>query len=111
MAAADTGGKAPTALAVISAYIILRCLWKVFIPATGYSMPPWPVLTLIFDILLLVPLFVLKPQVPAAGPGSPFQVRYATPLFIGGIVATVILVLIRFSSEAGWWTGHLMYGF
>lgn len=63
------------------------------------------------DILLLVVLFVLKPQVPAAGPGSPFYVRCATPLFIAAIVATAIMLLIRFSSNSGWWTGHLMYRF
>jgi hypothetical protein len=111
MAEAAPSPKAATALAVIAGYLILRCLWKVLVPATEYSLPPWPILTLIFDILMLIPLFILKPQIPAAGPDAPATVRYAKPLFVGGIVATVILVLIRFSSESGWWTGHLTYGF
>jgi hypothetical protein len=56
----------------------------------------------------MIALFILKPMVPAATAGSPAYVRHATALFIGGIIATVIMVLIRVSSDRGWWTGHLM---
>jgi hypothetical protein len=111
MADQGTPPKAPIALAIVSGYLILRCLWRVFVPAQEYSMPPWPMVSLILDILTMVALFILKPQVPVAGPDAPIYVRYATPLFVGGIVATAIMVLIRFSSDSGWWTGHLMYGF
>ncbi len=111
MTDSNTQAKAPIALAAVSGYLILRCLWRVFIPATEYSLPPWPLLSIIFDILVMISLFILKPQVPSGGPDAPIHVRYATPLFIGGIVATAIMVLIRFSSDSGWWTGHLMYGF
>jgi hypothetical protein len=107
---ADTGkhSKAPIALAAVSGYLILRCLWRVFIPGSEYSLPPWPVLSMIFDILVMTSLFIFKPQVPSAGPNDPVHVRYATPLFVGGVVATAIMVLIRVSSDKGWWTGHLM---
>ncbi|WEZ85888.1 hypothetical protein P6U16_23140 (plasmid) [Rhizobium sp. 32-5/1] len=107
---ADTGknAKAPIALAVISGYLILRCLWRVFIPGSEYALPPWPILSLIFDTLLMASLFIFKPQVPVARPDDPVQIRYATPLFMGGIVATAIMVLIRISSDKGWWTGHMM---
>lgn len=108
MADTNNHAKAPIALVVVSGYLILRCLWRVFIPGTEYSLPPWPLVSLIFDILVMTSLFILKPQVPVAGPNAPLQVRYATPLFVGGILATAIMVLIRASSDKGWWTGHLM---
>lgn len=107
----STPGKAPVIHAIMCGYVILRCLWRIFIPATEYALPPWPLLSLIFDILVLVALFVLKPQVPAATPDAPVYTRYATPLFVCAIIATAIMVLIRFLSESGWWTGHLMYSF
>jgi len=100
--------KAPIALALVSGYLILHCLWRVFIPEREYALPPWPLVSLILDIVVMVFLFILKPQVPAAGPDDPIYVRYATPLFVGGIVATALMVLIRLSSDRGWWTGHLM---
>lgn len=107
---ADTGkhAKAPIALAVVSGYLILHCLWRVFIPGREYSLPPWPVVSLVFDVLVMTSLFVIKPQVPVAGPDDPAHLRFATPLFVGGIVATLVMVLIRFSSNKGWWTGHLL---
>ena len=103
-----SSSKAPVALAVIAGYLILRCFWRVFTPGAEYALPPWPLVSIIVDILTMVGLFILWPQVPARRLESPIHVRYATPLFIGGIVATVIMVLIRFSSNKGWWTGHLL---
>ena len=96
------------AFAIVSGFLILRCLWRVFTPGTEYSLPPWPLVSVIFDIVLMIALFVLKPMVPAAAAGSPAYVRHATTLFVGGIAATAIMVLIRLSSDRGWWTGHLM---
>ncbi|MCO5139969.1 MULTISPECIES: hypothetical protein [unclassified Shinella] len=103
-----TPTKAPIALAVIASYLILRCLWRIFVPGTEYALPPWPLVSIILDILTMIVLFILKPQVPVSGPDAPIYVRYATPLFVGGIIATAIMVLIRFSSNKGWWTGHLL---
>jgi hypothetical protein len=104
----DPPAKAPIALALISGYLIVRCLWRVFVPGTEYALPPWPLVSIVVDILTMIALFILKPQVPAAGPDAPIYIRHATLLFVGGIVATAIMVLIRLSSNRGWWTGHLM---
>ena len=108
MAEQGSRSRAAITLAVVAGFLILRCLWKVFIPGTEFTLPPWPLVSVIFDILVMITLFILKPMVPAATAGSPAYVRHATALFIGGIVATVIMVLIRVSSDRGWWTGHLM---
>lgn len=108
MAEQGSQSRAAIALAVVSGFLIVRCLWRVFIPGTEYALPPWPLVSVIFDILVMIVLFILKPMVPAATADSPALVRHATALFIGGIIATVIMVLIRVSSDRGWWTGHLM---
>jgi hypothetical protein len=104
----DSRSRAAIAFAIVSGFLILRCLWRVFTPGTEYSLPPWPLVSVIFDIVLMIALFVLKPMVPAAAAGSPAHVRHATTLFVGGIAATAIMVLIRLSSDRGWWTGHPM---
>jgi hypothetical protein len=108
MAEQGSQSRAAIALAVVSGFLIFRCLWRVFIPGTEYALPPWPLVSVIFDILVMVALFIIKPMVPAATTDSPALVRHATALFIGGIIATAIMVLIRVSSDRGWWTGHLM---
>lgn len=102
--------KGPILFAVICAYLILKCLWRLIVPGGSYSMPPWPLISMGFDLLLLVLLFVLRPQVPAATSASPAYIRFTTPLFAGGIIAVVIMFLIRFSGDTGWWTGHLING-
>ncbi|GAA4162922.1 hypothetical protein GCM10023069_14430 [Shinella granuli] len=66
-----TPTKAPIALAVIASYLILRCLWRIFIPGTEYALPPWPLVSIIVDILTMIALFILKPQVPISGPDAP----------------------------------------
>jgi len=108
MAEQGSQSRAAVVLAFVSGFLIFRCLWRVFIPGSEYAMPPWPLVSVISDILVMVALFIIKPMVPAAMADSPALVRHATKLFIGGIIATAIMVLIRVSSDRGWWTGHLM---
>lgn len=107
MAEQGSQSRAAITLAVVSGILIVRCLWRVFTPGTEYALPPWPLVYLMVDILMMISLFIIRPMVPTATPDSPALVRHATALFIGGIVATVIMVLIRVSSDRGWWTGHL----
>ncbi|MXN47972.1 hypothetical protein GR138_22445 [Shinella kummerowiae] len=108
MAEHGSQSRAAVALAFVSGFLIVRCLWRVFIPGMEYALPPWPLVSVISDILVMIALFIIKPMVPAATADSPALVRHATTLFIGGIIATAIMVLIRVSSDRGWWTGHLM---
>lgn len=103
--------KSPILFAIICGYVIFSCLWKLFVPATEYELPPWPLVSVALDLLLAIVLFILKLGVPAPDPVSPVHIRYATPLFVSAIAASAIMILIRVSSERGWWTGHLMYSY
>ena len=54
------------------------------------------VMTIVFDIGMLGGLISLKNSLPK-------------PLFWTGLVAGVGLLAIRMTSNASWWTGHLMF--
>jgi hypothetical protein len=81
---------------VVSLYLIGTFLWRVLVEAHEYAMRTEQMLTIGLDLLMVIGLFGIR----AHGP---------KPLFWIAMVAGVGLLLIRFTSDAAWWTGHLMY--
>ena len=81
--------------------ILLPCLltgnflWKLLTPAHEFPMRTEQVMTMAFDLLMVMGLFGLKKSMPAA-------------LFWIALVAGVGLFALRLSVD-GWWTGHLTY--
>lgn len=81
--------------------ILLPCLligsfvWKVLIPAHEFPMRTLQVMTMTFDLIMLMGLFALKRSMPA-------------PLFWLALAAGIGLFALRLSHD-GWWTGHLTY--
>ena len=81
---------------VVPCFLIGQFLYKVMTPAHEYPMRAEQVLTMTFDFLMLVGLFGLRRAMPA-------------PLFWTSLVAGFGLFALRLLSDAGWWTGHLVY--
>ncbi len=77
-------------------YLIAKFLWRVFVPAHEYPMRLEQVLSITFDLLALIVLIGLKAHV----------VNWA---FWIALIAGLALFAIRLSSDASWWTGHLVY--
>ena len=81
---------------LVSCLLIGDFLYSVLVPAHEYPMRAEQVLTIGLDLGLVIGLFGLRDQGPK-------------PLFWTAMIAGVCLLLIRFTSDAAWWTGHLMY--
>ncbi|HEY0223540.1 MAG TPA: hypothetical protein VGC38_03420 [Pseudolabrys sp.] len=80
----------------LPAYLILNLLWRVFTPAHEYPMRPEQVLEMSIDALAIIGMFGVRRRMPAW-------------VFWIAVVAGVGLFAIRLTSDASWWTGHVMY--
>ena len=99
--------KSPILFPLIAAYLILKCLWRLFLRSGSWPLPPWHYISMASDVLLLVVLLALKPSVPEPTQQSPIYARYPNALFWCAVTAGVVMILLRFTSDHGWWTGHL----
>lgn len=83
---------------VVGALLIGSFLWRLFTPAHEYPMRSEQVLTMVLDGCLTAGFWGLWKA--AKGPDA---------LFWTGLAAGIGLFLIRFHSNASWWTGHYSY--
>ncbi len=83
---------------VLAVMLIATFLWRLLTPAHEYPMRTEQVMEIGIDLLCLAGLIGLKRQL-AGG-----QV-----LFWIALVAGLGLFGIRMTSDASWWTGHLVY--
>jgi hypothetical protein len=81
---------------VLPCLLIGQFLWNLLTPAHEYAMRSEQVMTMTLDALLLAGLFGLRRSMPA-------------PLFWIALVAGIGLFALRMTSDAAWWTGHLVY--
>lgn len=93
----------------ISFYLIAQLLWRLFVPAHEYPSRSAQVLEMVLDAMMVVGIFGLRGQLLAAMPESDGRKSFGALLSIVAIIAGVGLFLIRFTSDAAWWTGHLQY--
>ena len=84
-----------TVFRFISAYMILLFLWRVFVPAHEYSMRTAQILDIAINILLLVGLVGLKRQLDREFEPDDSRWASARPLYWGGLIAGVLMLLIR----------------
>ncbi|MGN6459851.1 MAG: hypothetical protein ACTHLY_01475 [Pseudolabrys sp.] len=81
---------------LLCAYLILTFLWRAFVPAHEYPSRHAMILDMVVDGAAIVSLIGLRTKGPVA-------------LFWIAVIAGLCLFAIRFTSNASWWTGHLMY--
>lgn len=89
--------------------LILNALWRVLVPAHEYSSSGAVWLQLAIDIGLMVGLVGLYRQLSAILSAGDSRRGPMTLLFWPGMVAGIVVFLIRLTSDEGWWTGHLRY--
>lgn len=92
---------------LISGYLIVRFLSAVLIPGGGWPLSPAHYLSMAIDLCLLIGLFGTRSQLNKTMSSDDSRQSLAGAMFVGGIVAGIGLLLIRFTSDAAWWTGHL----
>lgn len=92
---ADTG-RHQILFFVMSLYLIGTFLYCVLTPAHEFGAPAEEMLTVGLNLLMVIGLFGIRAQGPK-------------PLFWIAMVAGIGLLLISFTSDSAWWTGHLMY--
>jgi hypothetical protein len=110
MTTAESQGKSWPLFLAVAGYLVLRCLWRLFVPGGGWPVPPWHYLSMASDILLLVVLIVLRSRLAPVLADDPSRRRLADIAAWGGSIAGFLLLAIRFTSEAAWWTGHFRHG-
>ena len=91
-----SAGRHQTLFFVMCCYLIATFLYRVLTPAHEYPMRSEQMLTIGLDLLMVVGLFGIRRQGPK-------------PLFVTAMIAGVGVLLLRFTGDAAWWTGHLMY--
>lgn len=82
----------------ISVVLIGTLLYRVVAVAHEYPMRTAQVMTMLFDAGMILGIIGMKPK--EGGLAALFWVALA---------AGIGLFAIRFTSDAAWWTGHLMY--
>jgi hypothetical protein len=94
----------------VSIYLFLRFLWAIVVPGGEWPLPPWHYVSMGIDLVLLACVLLMRPRLfPEQGYNDP-RATWANILFGLGLVAGIGLLLIRFTSDAAWWTGHLRSG-
>lgn len=110
MAGETRQAKAPLLFTVLAAYLIFKGFWNVFVPGGSWPLPPWPLVSMATNLVLVAVLVAFWTQMPERTEDSPATIRHAAPLFWCAFAAGIVNFLIRFTSEQAWWTGHLTSG-
>ena len=90
-------------------FLIAQLLWRLFVVAHEYPDRATQVLEMVLDAAMVVAVFGLRGQVLAAMPEGDGRKGLVQALFVAAAIAGVGMFLIRFTSDAAWWTGHLQY--
>ena len=91
----------------LTGIMIARLLWRVFVPGGGWPLSPVHYMSMAFDLATLSGLLVLKSRLEHALASHDQRKQWLKLLFWPGVVAGAGLLLIRLTSKAAWWTGHL----
>jgi hypothetical protein len=95
---------------LVSIYLFLSFLWAAIVPGGAWPLSPWHYVSMGIDLALLACVLLLRPRLfPENGRSDP-RAAWANLLFGLGLMAGIGLLLIRFTSDAAWWTGHLRSG-
>jgi hypothetical protein len=81
---------------LVACVLIGLFTYRLTVPAHESPLLPELVLTIVFDAAMVVGLVVMR-------------ARIAAPLFWAALVAGVGLFVIRMTSEASMWNGHLLW--
>jgi hypothetical protein len=92
----DHSGRNAIISLLLPCLLIGHFLLNLLTPAHEFPMRTEQIMTMTFDALMFAGLFAFKRPMPQ-------------PLFWIALVAGLGLLALRLTSDAAWWTGHLLY--
>jgi hypothetical protein len=92
----DHSGRNAFVALLLPCLLIGHFLWNLLTPAHEYATRSEQILTMTINFLMLVGLFGIRRSM-------------STPLFWTALIAGLGLFALRLTSDAAWWTGHLVY--
>lgn len=98
LAGTDKTNRNEILLIVMALYLIGTLIYRVLVPAHSYPLRHMQLMTMTLDLGVIVGLFGLKSKLTTM-----------RTLFWVALGCGIGLFAIRLTSEAGWWTGHLIY--
>ena len=104
---ADTGGRNYIVFIVGSIYLIATFLWRLFVRGGEWPLSPGHYVSMLLTVVIAATLIAMRPRLMEGFAEEPSKQKTATTLFTLAMVAAVGSLLIRFTSTAAWWTGHL----
>jgi hypothetical protein len=94
----DSGNRSWLVFVAVAVLLIASFLYRALTPAHEYPTRPEQLLTMGLDFVLLAALIGMKRQLTRGA-----------ILFWIALAAGIGLFAIRLTSDASWWTGHLVY--
>lgn len=91
---------------LMSGYLIGIFLWRVLMRGGEWPLSPSHYLSMGLTLGLVIGVYGIGGKVMQAERGTNRETM-ATALYWLGLIAGVLTLLIRFTSDAAWWTGHL----
>lgn len=106
----EQSGNATAWVLLMALFLVGKAIWRLVVVAREYASSTVVWIDIGLTAMIMLGLWSLAQQalrdhdLPAARRG---QVRMA---MIAGLGAGVVLLGLRMTGDAGWWTGHLTYG-
>lgn len=92
---------------VLSIYVVLTFMWRFLVPATEESDPNSLIyMEILFEVVQVAALAGLFFYLQSHSDG-PAAVLIS--VFLIALVAAIGILVLRFSSDHGWYTGHRIY--
>lgn len=88
-------------------YLVFLFFWRILLPGGEWPLPPMHYVSMGLDLVLMAVVFALRFRLTAYLDRNPARATLATVLFWCALGAGIGSLLIRFTSDAAWWTGHL----
>lgn len=87
--------------------VIGQLLWRVLTRAGEWPLPPYHYISMGFDLLLIIAAVGLFASLARTLPDADPKRRLLPFLLVPTLISGTAMFVIRFSSDVGWWTGHL----
>lgn len=92
---------------LVSLYVTAQFLWRAFTRGGEWPMSPAHYLSMALDLILIVALIGLYRAMGSQLPAGDGRQAARQVLFWPAILSGIGMFVIRFSSDVGWWTGHI----
>jgi hypothetical protein len=93
---------------IVSLYLIAVCLYRVFIPANGLPAPNSTYWSVALDLVLVAALLASRRAIVGI-PEHDERRKWINKVFGFGLAAGIVIILIRFTGDHTFRSGHLRY--